>query len=762
MRSKKLYIWSDKSGEAENVRLNETIFHSANGYIGVRGSLEEGYDDEKTGIRGQYINGFYDIAPMKQAEQLYGFVNEKQVMLNAADTQGICIYVDGEKMTMKQAVPGTRERILDMDKGYTLRRFTWESSGGKRISAEVRRMASFEMLPLFLIDYSFTAENFNGEVEIISNHEGAVHNYSNPDDPRVAAESGNYLTVQKAEVKENRSLITSVTKKSGLKVTTGVGHAVHGAKSCETTETNCDSHSVSIRFRAAVSENEPVRFVKYTVMCDSRRFQDTDAEKLLEKAMDKDIEEWYSIQEKYLNNFWEKVNINVDGDDVLACSLNFNLYCLLQSASKDSSGNIAAKGLSGEGYEGHYFWDTEMYILPFFMLNEPSLARNLLEYRYHILDQARENAKILGHKKGALFPWRTIAGQECSGYYPSGTAQYHINSDIAYAVVNYYLVTKDMEFLEKYGAEILIETARLWIDTGHYADGKFQIHCVTGPDEYTCLVNNNYYTNSSAKFNLQWAVKCCDILKAAGWFEQFAEKTDLKGTELEEFLMAAEKMYLPYCEELDINPQDDSFLSKKVWNLAETPEDKFPLLLHYHPLHLYRYQVCKQADTVLAHFIHEDMQPLHTIENSFKYYEKITTHDSSLSTCIFSIVASRLGEVDKAYNYFSHSSKLDITNAHGNTGDGIHTANMGGTYMGIVYGFGGLRIKEQGIVFRPSIPGQWSRYSYRICYENSLIEVETDQEKTIFRLISGEKKTITVYDTRIVLDGEAEIPVRTA
>jgi alpha,alpha-trehalose phosphorylase len=350
-------------------------------------------------------------------------------------------------------------------------------------------------------------------------------------------------------------------------------------------------------------------------------------------------------------------------------------------------------------------------------------------------------------------------GRECSGYFPAGTAQYHINGDIAWSVVSYYLATGDRAFIIDQGAELVFECARLWIDVGNYYQGTFRINEVTGPDEYTCLVNNNYYTNLSAQYNLRWAVKFYELLKAADALDGLCRKIGLDPGEIAAFSQAAESMYLPYDRELGINPQDDAFLSKKKWDLASIPRDHFPLLLHYHPLHLYRRQVCKQADTVLAHFIFEDAQSPDTINNSFHYYEEITTHDSSLSTCVFSIVASKLGFHDKAYRYFGNSAKLDLFNTHGNTKDGIHTANMGGTCLAILYGFAGLRIKEEGLSFAPALPLPWDAYRFKIFYQGSQIRVEVDKTELRFTLLSGKEQEIRVYGRDYRLSKSLTVPM---
>ncbi|MCR5791034.1 MAG: family 65 glycosyl hydrolase, partial [Lachnospiraceae bacterium] len=412
---------------------------------------------------------------------------------------------------------------------------------------------------------------------------------------------------------------------------------------------------------------------------------------------------------------------------------------LLQAAPHDDYAGIAAKGLSGEGYEGHFFWDTEMYVVPFFLLTDATLAKNILAFRYRTLPAAKENASLIGHKKGALYPWRTITGVECSGYFPSGTAAYHINGAIAYAVIQYYFATSDRAFMKEMGLEILLETARLWLDTGVYdRQGRFQIQEVTGPDEYTCMVNNNYYTNASARHNLLWAAKLYEEFSDEKEVKELAQRLKLQDSELQEMKRAAERMYLPYDEELSINPQDDSFLDKPVWDLTATPKEDFPLLLHYHPLHLYRYQVCKQADTVLAHFLFPSLQSKETMEKSFRYYEKITTHDSSLSTCVFSMTASMLGLKEEALSYFGDSAKLDLMNRHSNTKDGVHTANMGGCYMAIVNGFAGLRITEEGLSLDPFLPKGLKSYSFPFTFQGRSLKLTVEKERATLVLLSGE------------------------
>jgi len=738
-----VYEIEDFSWDNSDLIVNETVFHNANGYIGVRSNFEEGYPEGYDTIRGTYINGFYDIAEMRQAERLYGMVEEKQTMLNVVDTQTIYLDIDGERFNLFEGTTLQSKRWLDMEEGITGRRIVWRSPNGKEVEIIIRRMASFHQLSLFTIEYAVKALNFSGKIEFQSLHQGEVMNYSNSEDPRVATESCRYLIPASSTILEDASYLTSHTTKSDLSVCTGVKHILSKLSKLHT---KIEGHNAICNIQTSINQNETIILTKYTVFSDSIRQKDCLAKAVseMERALSLPLEKLYDYQRIYLKEYWENCLLEIEGDDDLTTSVNYNMYQLIQSVGKDENCNITAKGLSGEGYEGHYFWDTEMYIEPFFNLTEPNITKNLIGFRYKTLDKAKENAKILGHTKGALYPWRTIMGTECSGYFPSGSAGYHINGDIAYSIISYYLTTKDLDFIAEKGAEIIFETARLWIDVGNYYKGSFRINEVTGPDEYTCMVNNNYYTNVSAQFNLKWASKFYYLLKKENKLADVADKIGLMEAEITEFVKASDSMYLPFDEERGINPQDDSFLEKKLWDIENTPKENFPLLLHYHPLFLYRHQVCKQADTVLAHFIFEDAQPLETILNSYEYYEKVTTHDSSLSTCIFSIMASKLGLIEKAYDYFGDSAKLDLFNTHKNTKDGIHTANMGGNYMAIVYGFAGLRIKESGIHFAPIIPIQWKEYRFKINYEDSQIEVEVNKEVSTFTLIKGSPKDIFI------------------
>ena len=415
-----------------------------------------------------------------------------------------------------------------------------------------------------------------------------------------------------------------------------------------------DGQRAGQAFELEVAAGQHLRLTKYGAYFSSRDYPAAElaglARTALAAARSAGFEALCDAQQQYLADFWEHADVEIAGDDALQQGMRFNQFHLLQSVGRDGKTNIAAKGMTGEGYEGHHFWDTEIYIFPFFLYSKPEIARKLLEYRYAGLPKARERARELSHAKGALYPWRTIDGEECSAYFPAGTAQYHINADIAYSIKLYFEATGDIDYVAAAGLEIVLETARIWVGIGGYdRAGRFCINEVTGPDEYTALVNNNYYTNAMAQMHLRFAAEMADLLRTRRPtdFARIASAIALESFEAGEWLRAAGRMALPYDAALGIHEQEDSFLTKKAWDFAGTPKQNYPLLLNYHPLVIYRHQVCKQADVVLALLLLSDQFTLEDKKRDFDYYEAVTTHDSSLSSCIFSIIASEAGYVDQ-------------------------------------------------------------------------------------------------------------------
>ncbi|MDD3213734.1 MAG: glycosyl hydrolase family 65 protein, partial [Eubacteriales bacterium] len=722
------------------------------GYLGVRNAPEEGAAEGVDSIRGAYLNAFYEIKDVRYGEKLYGFPETQQVMVNVPDVQTVRLTAENEAFSMFSPEVTEREQTLDMQAGCTLRRCLWRSAKGD-LRVEVRRMASFRQKGLFLLRYRVTSVGFRGEVRLTAVLNADVRNHAAANDPRVAAEPLRCLGVRRVGIDHGEAFVEANTLRSGLSLCCRVAYECPW----KATQLHTDT-AVETLLIGALDVGESVELNVYACYADSRRESEpaeaakAELNACLKLGADRLMEE----QQAYLNHFWRDARVEIQGDRRIQEAMDYDLYELLQSTGTDGVSNVAAKGLSGEGYEGHTFWDSEIYVTPFFLFTNPEAAKQMLSYRCAILPRARANARSLGFAKGALYPWRTIDGDECSAYFPAGTAQYHINGDIAYAFLQYWDATGDLRFMAEHGAEVVVETARFWLELGHMAEDGFRIECVTGPDEYTCLVNNNFYTNATAQYNLRGAVRLMRALGEASMGETVLAATGVTSAELEAFASAAERMLLPRDEKLGISAQDDSFLQKAVLDLNSIPKENFPLLLHYHPLFLYRYQVCKQADTVLAHLLFPDTADAETVRRSYEYYRNVTTHDSSLSLCVFAIAAARLGMAETAMTLYSDTVDLDGSDTHGNTRDGIHTANMGGAYLCVLRGFAGLTLNERGLSLSPMLPPGLTGYAFTLHYLGTVFRCEVNGKGTKLTYISGETVTVTLNGESVRLAPEGQ------
>jgi alpha,alpha-trehalose phosphorylase len=555
---------------------------------------------------------------------------------------------------------------------------------------------------------------------------------------------------------DRRVVLCHETQNSKLTLACGIEHEMktecpHSYKS------QFSDYSGQVVYSIDAQKGKPIELTKYMAYITSGTASPQEvcnrAERTLDRAKKYGFEKILDGQKQYMDDFWGRSDVQIVGTEYakkttteIQQALRFNLFHIIQAAGRSEGKGVAAKGLTGQAYEGQYFWDMEIYIMPFLIYTTPRIARNLLFFRYNLLDKARERASQLS-QKGAMFPWRTINGEEASAYYAAGTAQYHINADIMYALKKYVDATGDEEFLHKYGAEMLVETARSWNDVGFYAEnngGKFCIHGVTGPDEYTAVVNNNTYTNLMARENLRYASRTVESLRDhhPEVFKALVHKTGLDMSEVEEWKTAAEKMYIPYDKETGIYAQDDSFLERKVWDFENTPSDKYPLLLNFHPLVIYRHQVIKQADVVMAMFLLGNEFTLEEKKRNFDYYDPLTTGDSSLSSCIQSIIAAEIGYFDKAMEYSRYAALMDLADVGGNVKDGCHIASMGGTWMAVVYGWAGMRDYDGRLSFHPKVTKQMERLRFPLTIRGQILEVDITHETVTYSLREGEGLSI--------------------
>jgi alpha,alpha-trehalose phosphorylase len=754
----------------------ETMLALGNGYLGMRGCPEEGGPNAENST---LINGFYEIRPIVYPEDAFGFAKTGQTIFSVTDGKIIKLFVDDEPFWLPNANLLSYDRRLNMKSGTLDREILWETPAGKQVSITSRRLISFANRHVAAISYQVTL--LNSAASLVVSSEMVAHapvDHTNSEDPRQARVfAERVLHPRSSYAKDSRIVLCHATEKSRLTLACATDHLL---------ETSCQhAHKVAytedfgqVAFTIEARPGCPIRLTKYMVYHTS---QTASAEELCGRAewtMDRVVNQGFhqlvASQEQYMGDFWRRSDVRVRDTREertkrstveIQQAIRFNLFHILQASARAEDAGVPAKGLTGRAYEGHYFWDTEIYVLPFLTYTSPRIAKNLLTFRYKMLPQARAHARQLGHR-GAMFPWRTISGEEASAYYAAGTAQYHINADIMYALRKYVQATGDEAFLRDCGAEMLVETARLWLDLGFYADakeGKFCINSVTGPDEYNTVVNNNAYTNLMARENLRYAAQTIESMRATNpdAYNALAHKTDLEPSEVEAWTRAADSMYVPYDEELKIVPQDDSFLDREPWDFKNTPSDHYPLLLFYHPLNIYRKQVIKQADVVLAMFLLGDEFSPDAKKRNFEFYDPLTTGDSSLSSCVEAIIAAQIGDVEKAIRYGMAALLMDLADVGGNVKDGCNIASMGGTWMMLSYGLGGMRDHDGRLSFWPRrAPEDYAILRFPVTYRGQMLEVEIGQEKVEYVLREGECFVIRHETEEIQLTREQPTAVR--
>lgn len=684
-----------------------TILALSNGTIGVRGVIEE------RAHASTFLAEAFEQSPIHYHERLHGFAETSDTRVPVAEPLGLRVLLDGAPVDFASARLVETRRALDLRTGLLRRRSHWALADGREVTLHAERLVPIDGTPVLLRRLRVEAEGVASLEPFLAPAPRAI---GQSDDPRIGVHlaSGGFAT----EHADARLIVERLP---------GSGIAVAAAQS---TRIEGDWRVAASGYAVGTAPSDDLR---------------TEAQDRAEAAAAAGFEAALAVQRAAFGAFWGRADVQIHGDPQASAALRVNLFHLFASAGRDGRSSAAAKGLTGEGYEGHYFWDTEAFMLPVLALIAPEVARAMLVYRFGTLDAARANARALDHRSGALYAWRTIAGRECSAHYPSGSAQYHINAAIGFAIGFYAEATGDDAFLFEMGAEMLLETARLWLALGDWQADGFHLHGVTGPDEYTALVDDNWYTNRMAQKHLRLARTVADRMAAAApeaWTE-LSRKIALNAGELDAFTRAADAMHLPYDAALDLDAQDASFLSKPRWDLAGTPEDRFPLLLHYHPMTLYRHQVSKQADLVLGMVLGGEDVSQARKRRVFDYYEPITTHDSTLSASSFAILASEVGHADAALRFFRDTSFVDIEDQHGNTDHGVHMASLAGSWLALVWGFAGFRPGESGFGFTPQLPAAWSGYRFGMCWRGSELRVRVDGEGACYAVIAGPALSFT-------------------
>jgi alpha,alpha-trehalose phosphorylase len=719
---------------------SESIFALSNGHIGLRGNLDEG---DPHGLPGSYLNSVYEVRPLPYAEAGYGFPDDGQTVINVTNGKIIRLLVDDEPFDIRYGTLHSHERILDLRAGTLTRQVDWSSPAGARIKVTSVRMVSLTQRAIAAISY--TVEPVDKALRLVLQSE-LVANEELPaagKDPRLSAILQSPLVSEEHESSEAsppRALLVHRTRVSGLRIASGMSHEITGpAKMATRNESHPDLCRTTVATQ--VVPGEQVHIVKYIGYgWSSGRSRPALMDQVVGALAAAHLTGWDGLlaeQQQYLDEFWEGADVEVEGDAEIQQAVRFGLFHILQAGARAEFRPIAAKGLTGTGYDGHTFWDTESFVLPVLMYTHPSAAADALRWRHSVLDDARQHAIDLG-LAGSAFPWRTIRGQECSGYWPAGTAAFHINADIADAVIRYLDATEDTAFETEVGLELLVETARLWRSLGqHDAMGRFRIEGVTGPDEYSAVKDNNIYTNLMAQRNLACAA---DL---AGRMPAEADRLGVTTEEAAAWRDAATAMYIPFDERLGVHPQHEGFTDYARWDFKNTPEDHYPLLLHYPYFQLYRKQVVKQADLVLAMYMRSEAFTAEQKARNFAYYEPLTVRDSSLSACTQSVVAAEVGQLDLAHDYLAEAALMDLRDVEHNTSDGVHMASLAGAWMALVAGFGGMRAGMGALSFNPHLPGGLSELKFRLRYRGRKLKVTIGAERAKYELIDGEPLTLT-------------------
>jgi alpha,alpha-trehalose phosphorylase len=728
---------------------SESVFALSNGHIGLRGNLDEG---EPFGLPGTYLNSLYEERPLPYAEAGYGFPQVGQTVINVTNGKVIRLLVNDEPFDIRYGTVHSHVRTLDLRAGTLTRNVDWTSPAGNRVRITSVRLVSLTQRAVAAIRYTVTPVDESLRLvvmsEIVANEDIPVPS----GDPRAAAMlaaplvSEDHLAVNG---EHPRAVLVHGTRASKLRMAAGMTHEITGpARMVVNGESAPDLGRMLVA--AEVPSGEELCLVKYLGYgWSSQRSRPALVDQVTGALAAARLTGWAGLlaeQRSFLNDFWEGADVEVDGDVEIQQAVRFGLFHILQSGARAENRPIPAKGLTGTGYDGHTFWDTETFVLPVLTYTMPTAAADALRWRYLILEEARRHARELG-LEGAAFPWRTIRGQECSGYWPAGTAAFHINADIAMAVVNYLDATQDEAFEREVGLPLLVETARLWRSLGqHDASGAFRIEGVTGPDEYSSVKDNNLYTNLMAQANMaaaaSIAAKLSDEARALGvTTEEAASWRD-----------AAADMHIPFDPRLGVHPQHDGFTSYARWDFEATPAENYPLLLHYPYFQLYRKQVVKQADVVLAMQLRGDaFTPEQKLRN-FDYYEGITVRDSSLSPCTQAVMAAEVGHLQLAYDYLAEAAFMDLQDREHNTKDGLHIASLAGAWTALVGGFGGMRCDDGQLLFRPQLPPGIVGLSFRLRYRGRLLHVSVRGGKAEYCLLSGEPLALRHYDSEVTVE----------
>jgi alpha,alpha-trehalose phosphorylase len=723
--------------DPRTIPVAESLFSLSNGYVGIRGTLDE---VEPSVMRGTYLSGVYGTHPLSYPEGGYGQPEEGQAMLAVADGTPMRLLVDGVPLDLREFELDVHERTLDLRAGTLDRRVRWTTPSGTSVEVSSRRLVSLVERSVCAVRYEVRV--LDRPAHVVVRSELAAGEVTPPgvdnDDPRVRELLERAFEPRAQIGNANGGALVERTRRSGITVATAVGHQVDGGR----VSTHVDEQHVVTTVAADLGPGEGVTVVKvvgYSWSHDAGSDSVlAEASAAVSSAFDLGWEGLLAGQRAALDELWATADVEVDGDPELQQALRYTVFQLFSSAACISGAPVGAKGLTGIGYSGHTFWDVEGFVVPALTLLRPDAAARLLRWRAATLDLARERAGTLG-LAGACFAWRTISGREVSAYWPASTAAMHVNADIARAFWLYQNVTgRDLDSLG--GLAVLVETARLWMSIGHEdAAGGWHLFGMTGPDEYTGVVDDNVFTNLMARANLRRAAEACERLP------ERASELGVHSAETAAWRSAAEAVHVPWDERVRVHPMNDNFTTYREWPF-EDERDHYPVQEHHHYADFYRRQVLKQADLVQALWWCRDEFTAEEVARDLDYYEARTVRDSSLSAAVQAVVCAQAQHPDLALRYLREAALVDLRDVRGDTPNGLHLAAVGGTWLAFVAGLGGLREDHEDLEIAPLLPSSLSRTAYSVTWRGSLLRIETTCEGTTVTLVRGGEPVTVVVD----------------
>jgi len=709
----------------------ESVFALSNGHIGWRGNLDEG---EPYGLPGSYLNGVFEIRPLPYAERGYGNPESGQTIINVTNGKVMRLLVNDEPFDVRYGELRSHERCLDFRAGVLGRQAEWVSPAGSAIKVSSTRMVSLMQRSIAAICYEVEPVNQRTRIvvqsELVANEQLPVPGR----DPRGTAALPEPLVEQADASRGARAGLVHSTRESGLIVAVVMDHAVDGPPGT-LVQSESFPHLARTMVSTSLEPGQRLQLIKVVAYgwSGSRSMPAVrdQADAALAGAMQTGWDGLLAEQRSYLDKFWACADVELDGDSTIQQAVRFGLFHILQAGARAEGMAIAAKGLTGPGYDGHAFWDTETFVLPVLTYTAPDAAAHALRWRHSTLPLAIERARQL-RLNGAAFPWRTIHGEECSGYWPAGTAAFHVNADIACAARRYVRATDDTAFEQTTGLDLLVHTARLWRSLGHHdSHGRFRIDGVTGPDEYSAVADNNVYTNLMAQENLSAAAD------AAARHSDRATELGVDDEEMTSWREAAASMVIPYDQTLGVHPQADGFTCHEVWDFANTTAEQYPLLLHFPYFDLYRKQVVKQADLVLAMQLRPDAFTQEQKARNFAYYERLTVRDSSLSASVQAVIAAEIGHLDLTEDYLAEAALMDLDDLEHNTTNGLHLASLAGIWTALVAGYGGMRHTDAALSFTPRLPPALTRLAFGLHLVGRTLRVEVSSAAATYSLDDG-------------------------